>query len=75
MTATTIEEQRKALNKKVKKRILDELYYRDEMTQGELAEMIGEGVSQTNRAINGENSPKSVAIRNKIFKMFNITDI
>lgn len=75
MTATTIEEQRKALNKKVKKRILDELYYRDEMTQGELAEMIGEGVSQTNRAINGENSPKSIAIRNKIFKMFNITDI
>lgn len=37
--------------------------------------MIGEGVSQTNRAINGETSPKSKTIRNKIFTLFNITDL
>ena len=55
MTATTIEEQEDALKRKVKKRIKNELMDRNDMTQGELAELIGEGVSQTSRAINGEN--------------------
>ncbi len=75
MTATTIEEQQDALKRKVKKRIMDEMWERDDMKQWELAEMINEGTSQTNRAINGENSPKSKAIRKKIFTLFNITDL
>lgn len=75
MTATTIEEQEEALKRKVKKRIKDEMWERNDMKQWELAEMIGEGVSQTNRAINGETSPKSRAIRKKIFTLFNITDL
>lgn len=75
MTATTIEEEQDGLNRKIKKRIKDELWDRNDMTQGELAKLIGEGVSQTNRAINGENSPKSKAIRKKIFALFNITDL
>ncbi|TGE67113.1 transcriptional regulator [Weissella confusa] len=75
MTATTIEEQEEALKRKVKKRITDEMWERNDMKQFQLAEMIGEGVSQTNRAINGDNSPKSRVIRKKIFTLFNITDL
>lgn len=75
MTATTIEEQEEALKRKIKKRIKDELWERDDMRQFQLAEMIGEGESQTNRAINGDNSPKSRVIRKKIFTLFNITDL
>lgn len=75
MTATTIEEQEEALKRKIKKRIKDELWERDDMKQLQLAEMIGEGESQTNRAINGDNSPKSRVIRKKIFTLFNITDL
>ena len=75
MTATTIEEQENALKRKIKKRIKDEMWERDDMKQFQLAEMIGEGESQTNRAINGDNSPKSRVIRKKIFTLFNITDL
>ena len=75
MTATTIEEQENALKRKIKKRIKDEMWERNDMKQRELAEMIGEGESQTNRAINGESSPKSKTIRKKIFTLFNITDL
>ena len=75
MTTTTIEEQEEALKRKIKKRIKDELWERDDMKQWELAAMIGEGESQTNRAINGDNSPKSRVIRKKIFTLFNITDL
>lgn len=75
MTATTIEEQETALKRKIKKRIKDEMWERNDMKQRELAEMIGEGESQTNRAINGESSPKSKTIRKKIFTLFNITDL
>ena len=75
MTATTIEEQEEALKRKIKKRIKDEMWERNDMKQRELAEMMGEGESQTNRAINGDNSPKSRVIRKKIFTLFNITDL
>ena len=51
------------------------LFPSHDMRQFELAEMIGEGVSQTNRAINGDNSPRSKDIRKKIFTLFNITDL
>ena len=46
-------EQEEALKRKVKKRIKDEMWERDDMKQWELAEMINEGTAQTNRAING----------------------
>lgn len=75
MTATTIEEQEEALKRKIKKRIKDEMWERKIDRQEDLAGMIGEGTSQTSRAINGENSPKSKAIRKKIFTLFNITDL
>lgn len=75
MTATTIEEQQEVLKRKIKKRINDEMWERNGMKQLELAEMIGEGVSQTNRAINGDNSPRSKDIRKKIFTLFNITEL
>jgi hypothetical protein len=75
MTATSIDKQEEALKRKVKKRINDEMWERDDMKQWELAEMINEGTAQTNRAINGENSPKSKSIRKKIFTLFNITDL
>lgn len=38
------------------------------MSQVELAEKIGEGVVQVNRAIAGDVSPKSVKIRGKIYR-------
>ena len=75
MTATTFEEQQEVLKRKIKKRINDEMCERNGMKQFELAEMIGEGVSQTNRAINGDNSPRSKDIRKKIFTLFNITEL
>ncbi|AVH74744.1 helix-turn-helix domain-containing protein [Weissella koreensis] len=75
MTATSIEAEQDALKRKIKKRINDELWERDDMKQRELAELIHEGESQVNRAINGEGSPKSKLIRKKIFQLFNITDI
>lgn len=75
MTITPILEQEKKIKRTIKKRILDEMWERDGMKQWELAEMIGEGTAQTNRAINGENSPKSKKIREKIFTFFDIEDI
>lgn len=74
MPTASIDEQQKLIKKRIKKAIRDELYERD-LSQKGLAEMIGEGESQTNRAINGDNSPKSIKIREKIFKLFNITEV
>lgn len=39
------------------------------MTQIELSQLIDEGTSQINRAIKGDMSPKSLAIRKKIYKI------
>lgn len=55
----------------IKKDIKTALINRD-MTQVELAELIGEGQQQLNRAIRGDTTPKSVAIRKKIYKVLNL---
>jgi len=44
------------------------------MSQVELANLIGEGVQQLNRAIHADMSPKSVEIRQKIYKVLDIKD-
>jgi len=44
------------------------------MSQVELAELIGEGPQQLNRAIHADMSPKSVEIRQKIYKVLDIND-
>ena len=45
---------------------------RKRITQVKLSEMIGEGTVQVNRAINGDMSPKSSEIRQKIYKVLDI---
>ena len=45
---------------------------RKRMTQVQLSEKIGEGEVQVSRAINGDMSPKSSAIRKKIYKVLDI---
>ena len=45
---------------------------RKRITQVKLSEMIGEGTVQVNRAINGDMSPKSSKIRQKIYKVLDI---
>lgn len=75
MTTASIEEEQDALKRKIKKRIKDEMWERNDMGQQELADLIHEGLSQVNRAINGHSSPQSKKIRQKIFRLFNITDI
>lgn len=55
----------------VEDQIRDEMRNRH-MQQNELAELIGEGSSQLNRAIKGDISPKSVVIRSKIYRVLDI---
>lgn len=57
--------------KEVKKQIKLHLLERD-MTQVELAELIGEGAIQVNRAISGDMSPKSMNIRKKIYRVLDM---
>ena len=45
---------------------------RKRITQVKLSEMIGEGTVQVSRAINGDMSPKSSKIRQKIYKVLDI---
>lgn len=39
------------------------------MSQVELSKLIGEGPQQINRAVHGDLSPKSITIRQKIYKV------
>lgn len=55
------------IEKDIKKSLIDR-----DMTQVELADLIGEGQQQLNRAIKGDSSPKSVTIRKKIYKVLNL---
>lgn len=48
--------------------------YERGMSQVELSELIGEGPQQVNRAIHADMSPKSVEIRQKIYKVLDIKD-
>lgn len=45
---------------------------RNHITQVEVAKKIGENEPQVSRAINGDMSPKSVAIRQKIYEVLGI---
>ena len=42
---------------------------RKQITQVQLAEMIGEGTAQVSRAIRGDMNPQSSRIRQKIYKV------
>lgn len=55
----------------IKMKIKLALLERD-MSQVELSKLIKENPQQMNRAINGDNSPKSIEIRNKIYRVLNI---
>lgn len=55
----------------IKNKIKIELLERN-MTQVELSNLIKENPQQLNRAIHGDMSPKSKAIREKIYKVLNI---
>ncbi|CAM3210156.1 helix-turn-helix domain-containing protein [Lactiplantibacillus plajomi] len=59
----------KAITSKIKIRLLER-----GMSQVELAELIGEGPTQLNRAIHADTSPKSVRIRQKIYKVLDINN-
>lgn len=52
----------------IEKTIKIKLLERD-MTQAELSRLISVNCQQVNRAIKGDNSPKSVAIRKKIYRV------
>lgn len=45
-----------------------------EMTQVELSKLIRENPQQVNRAISGDMSPKSLEIRQKVYKVLGIKD-
>ena len=47
---------------------------KEHMTQIEMARLINEGQSQVNRAVKGDMSPKSIAIRQKIYKRLDIKE-
>lgn len=57
--------------KKVEHAITAKLSKR-EMTQAELARLLGENRTQVNRAIHGVNDPKSKAIRKKIYRVLDM---
>ncbi|MBT1137671.1 helix-turn-helix domain-containing protein [Lactiplantibacillus argentoratensis] len=57
----------KAITTKIKIRLLER-----DMSQVELAKLIGEGPTQVNRAIHADMSPKSIDIRQKIYRVLNI---
>lgn len=45
-----------------------------EMTQVELSKLLQENPQQVNRAISGDMSPKSLEIRQKVYKVLGIKD-
>ena len=55
----------------IKKTIKVELAKRD-MTQAELAKLLGENRVAVNRAIGGFNDPKSKAMRKRIYRILNV---
>lgn len=66
-----IEEKLNASAQELEKEIKVALLNKD-MTQTELADLIGENRQQVNRAIKGEIGKKPTAIRNKIYKVLDI---
>lgn len=64
---TDLELQAKKTERAIKIALLDRGW-----TQKKLAELIGENKAQVNRAIRGDVTPKSKAIRRKIIEILNI---
>lgn len=59
-----LEEAKKQVERQIKMGLLDK-----NMTQAELANLIGESRTKVNLAIKGNTNPKSIEIRKKIYKV------
>ena len=59
-----LEEAKKQVERQIKLKLLDQ-----NMTQAELANLIGESSTRVNLAIKGNTNPKSIKIRKKIYKV------
>lgn len=66
-----VEQELERATKKVEHAIMEKLSER-EMTQAELARLLGENRTQVNRAIHGVNDPKSKMIRQKIYRVLDM---
>ena len=62
-----LEEAKKAVERQIKMELLDK-----NMSQAELANLIGESRTRVNLAIKGNTNPKSIKIRKKIYKVLGI---
>ncbi|MBS0948341.1 helix-turn-helix transcriptional regulator [Levilactobacillus brevis] len=69
MTEQNLVEGAQAITSKIKIRLLEK-----GMSQIELSELISEGPQQVNRAIHADTSPKSVNIRQKIYRVLDIKE-
>lgn len=67
MTEQNLAEGVQAIYKQIKIRLFEK-----NMTQIELANLIGEGPQQLSRAIHGDMQPKSVEIRQKVYRVLDI---
>lgn len=67
MTEQNLVDGAKAITNRIKIRLLEK-----SMTQVELADLINEKPVQLNRAIHADTSPKSVEIRQKIYRVLDI---
>ncbi|KRL95541.1 transcriptional regulator [Levilactobacillus hammesii] len=69
MTEQNLVEGAKAITNRIKMRLLEK-----DMTQVELASLINEKPVQLNRAIHADMSPKSVKIRQKVYRVLDINN-
>ncbi|WP_334427288.1 MULTISPECIES: transcriptional regulator [unclassified Levilactobacillus] len=69
MTEQNLVEGAKAITNRIKMRLLEK-----DMTQVELASLINEKPVQLNRAIHADMSPKSVEIRQKVYRVLDIKE-
>lgn len=67
MTEQNLVDGAKAITNRIKMRLLEK-----DMTQVELASLINEKPVQLNRAIHADMSPKSVEIRQKVYRVLDI---
>lgn len=69
MTEQKLVEGAKTITNRIKIRLLEK-----DMTQVELASLINEKPVQLNRAIHADMSPKSVEIRQKVYRVLDIKE-
>lgn len=69
MTEQNLVDGAKAITNRIKMRLLEK-----DMTQVELASLINEKPVQLNRAIHADMSPKSVEIRQKVYRVLDINN-